>query len=180
MGDSAGGNITLSVFSHILHPHPNEAVPRIQLSEPLKAIVLLSPWISFATDMESYKRNAESDMLFAPTLKVWSDMFLGEKSSHDSYSEPLRAQRGWWKDASKAVDSVLIWAGADEILVDSIEAFADKFEAGWGSGGGDGKDVTVVVTPKEAHVQPVVDVMLQSKTKSEAAVNIENWLKDRI
>ncbi|KAJ9645938.1 hypothetical protein H2199_002981 [Coniosporium tulheliwenetii] len=32
-GDSAGANLTLALLGHILHPHPDPTIPRIELSE---------------------------------------------------------------------------------------------------------------------------------------------------
>jgi acetyl esterase/lipase len=187
MGDSAGGNLVLSVLSHILHPHPyilypnkEPSVPRIELSEPLRAAVLISPWVSFATDQPSYKRNAESDMLMGTSLKEWSDHFIGKGNIHDTYSEPIRGGSNWWTEASGSVSNVLIWGGGNEILIDSIEHFAVDFEKGWKSGGGREGGVSTIISPKAAHVEPLVEVMLQIKPKSEGALSIENWLKSKV
>ena len=37
-GDFAGGNLALAVLSHISHPH--EAVPVVELSRPLRGVLL--------------------------------------------------------------------------------------------------------------------------------------------
>lgn len=179
MGDSAGGNLTIAVLSNILHPHPDARVPRIELSEPLKGLVVLSPWVSFE-NYASYVSNADSDMLDERILNPWSDRFIGTGNTHDAYSEPLRASRSWWNDASKSVSQVMIWGGAKEILIESIEAFAEKFKNGWQDGGGKHEDLSVVITAEHAHVEPLVDIMLQYKTKGQGALAIENWFKSQI
>lgn len=46
-GDSAGGNLTLGLISHLLHPHPD--VPKVELSGPLATTILISPWVKFTT-----------------------------------------------------------------------------------------------------------------------------------
>ncbi|KAF9636726.1 putative alpha beta hydrolase fold protein [Lasiodiplodia theobromae] len=76
-GDSAGGNLTLALLSHVLHPHPE--VPIVDLAPDeagedggegsenrLRAAVLISPWVSFDTSTASYARNATRDMISGP------------------------------------------------------------------------------------------------------------------
>ncbi|TID18871.1 alpha/beta hydrolase fold domain-containing protein [Venturia nashicola] len=184
-GDSAGGNLTLSLLSHILHPHSNPAVPRIILSEPFRAALLISPWVSFATDHSSYSRNAESDMFDAVALNRWATAFLGSNKREgtimgDSYSEPLLAESSWWSGASKAVNDVMIWAGGAELFVDGIKLFAHKFEKGWVSGGGDRKSVKLVVTPRNSHEEMIVDILLGYKKKGDAALAVEAWAKSKL
>ncbi|KAE9961698.1 hypothetical protein BLS_001495 [Venturia inaequalis] len=184
-GDSAGGNLTLSLLSHILHPHPDPAVPRITLNEPFRAALLISPWVSFATDHPSYTRNAQSDMFDAVALNRWATAFLGSKKREgiimgDSYSEPLLAEPSWWSGASKVVNDVMIWAGGAELFVDGIKLFAHKFEEGWISGGGDRKSVKLVVTPRNAHEEMILDLLFGYKEKGDAAVAVEEWAKSKL
>ncbi len=69
--------MALSLLSHLLHPSP-EIQPKIQLSEPLAGAILISPWVKFATDDDSVKRNATSDMVTPQAAHRWSSLFLGE------------------------------------------------------------------------------------------------------
>jgi len=182
-GDSAGGNLTLSVLSHALHPHA--AVPKLAAAEPFRAALLVSPWVSFDTCHASYARNAECDILPAPTLLRWSSMFLGKAKRAgivmgDSYSEPLLAEPGWWAGASGVVDEVLVWFGGGEVFEDGIRAFVEKFTEGWVAGGGERKKVDVIVTPRNAHDEPIFDLLLGQKTKGPAAVAIDEWVKARL
>jgi acetyl esterase/lipase len=184
-GDSAGGNLLLSLFSHILHPHLNPDVPHVELKEPFRAALLLSPWVSFATDHPSYKTNAESDLLDAKPLNMWARGFLGSTQRQniimgDSYSEPLLAEPSWWNGASNVVKEVMIWGGGGEVFIDGIQAFASKFEQGWVSGGGDRKKVKLVVTPRMAHEEMILDVILGYKTKGIAALEVEDWMKSKL
>lgn len=78
-GDSAGGNMSLALLSHLLHPNP-EVKPRIELNEPLAGAVLISPWVKFATDDDSVKRNATSDMVTPQAANRWSSLFLGKST----------------------------------------------------------------------------------------------------
>lgn len=74
-GDSAGGNLSLAVLSHLMHPHPD--VPEIKLREPLMAALLISPWAQFVPDDESIKRYQASDMVTPGAAKRWSSNYMG-------------------------------------------------------------------------------------------------------
>lgn len=60
-GDSAGGNLSVQLLYHILHPHPN--IPPVKLVQPVAGIFLVSPWLSDRTDTASFKENSNVDML---------------------------------------------------------------------------------------------------------------------
>jgi acetyl esterase/lipase len=74
-GDSAGGHMALSLISHLLHPHSD--VSKVELSEPLAGVILVSPWVKFATDDDSVKRNMTSDYVTAAAATRWSNAYLG-------------------------------------------------------------------------------------------------------
>jgi acetyl esterase/lipase len=186
-GDSAGGNLLLSLFSHILHPHPKAVgkIPVVNINEPFKAAFLLSPWVSFATDHPSYAENAETDIFDAIPLRMWSSAFLGSTQRRgirmgDSYSEPLLAEPTWWSGAHELVSEVLIWGGGGEILIDGIRAFGDKFVEGWVGGGGERGRVTQIEGPRMAHEEMVLDVILGYKAKGTGALEVEEWVKSKL
>lgn len=58
------------------------------------------------------------------TVHTWSQMYLNGRPS-DPYTEAILAPDGWWDGAK--VEHVLAVAGADEILVDPINAWVTKF-----------------------------------------------------
>jgi len=184
-GDSAGGNLTLSVLSHILHPHPDAPhVPKIPLSGPIGGALLLSPWVSFDCSHPSYKRNAESDTLPKQAITYWASLFLGSSKREgvvmgDTYSEPLVAESHWWSGAHNVVDEVIIWAGGGEVFEDGIKAFASKFIDGWTHGGGDRKKINLVVSPRLGHGEPILDIELRCK-KGPGAIALEDWVKTRL
>ncbi|KAI5371087.1 putative alpha/beta hydrolase-3 [Septoria linicola] len=66
-GASAGGNLTLGLLSHLLHPHPD--ISKIVLQEPLAAALLISAWIKFATTDDSWKRNATN--IIVKDVLIW-------------------------------------------------------------------------------------------------------------
>src|SRR5271155_2448334 len=62
-GDSAGGNVVLAMMSHILHPLPGLAT--LELSEPLRGLMVMAPWVTFRTDWPSNKVNEFKDCITA-------------------------------------------------------------------------------------------------------------------
>ena len=124
-GDSAGGNMALALLSHIMHASGDAA--EIKLSEPLKALVLVAPWVSFRTDWPSATKNAYKDIITAATGGKWGADYLGGKPT-TPYAEALEAPVGWWKDASKYVEGIVSVCGADEMLVDPIEEWVKRYK----------------------------------------------------
>lgn len=122
-GDSASGNLALAVLSHISHPH--EAVPALELSRPLRGVLLLSPWVSPNTMSSSFTTNKLKDTLVALVLDRWIDAFMGS-APPDNYNQPYRAPAEWWKDLR--AEEILVVAGAHEVLVDSIRDLGRRIE----------------------------------------------------
>lgn len=83
--------MTLSLLSHLLHPHPE--VTKIELKEPLAGAVLISPWVSFDTNTDSFKRHESSDMLSENAVKRWTSQLLGELDCRKPFFQPLKVLR---------------------------------------------------------------------------------------
>jgi acetyl esterase/lipase len=179
-GDSAGGNLTLGVLSHLVHPHPE--IQPLQLSSKIHAAMLISPWASLTqTNTPAFITNAERDMFDARTLTRWSTAFLGSTSpfAGDFYSEPVLANPEWWIPVADVVGEVLIWAGDNEILKDGILAFAEKFTKGFSVNGG---QVHTVVTPKACHEEMIVERILGYKGDSGTGSQdvVLGWVKSKL
>lgn len=181
-GDSAGGNLTLSLLSHIAHAHPE--VPPLTLPHKLSGALLISPWASLTqTHTPAFIANAERDMFDARTLSRWSAAFLGSTSpfAGNFFNEPVLAQPEWWAPVSDIVDDVLIWAGDNEILKDGILALARKITLGFDMAGANGR-VATVVTPKACHDEMITERILgykgDSGTGSQAVV--QGWVKAKL
>lgn len=185
-GNSAGGNLALSLLSHITHPHPGLAdlsIPPIpDQRTALKGLVLISPWISFDTSYDSFSRNYHKDLFGAGALKHWCVAFLGIKSYEDrasaisNYNEPGSALAEWWENFP--VKKVLVVTGEEEMLVDGIVEFAAKLEEGVG----EGTSVETAVVTGAYHDQPSQDLGFGYKEEDEGAMakkvksTILSWL----
>lgn len=126
-GDSAGGNLTLALLSHL--SHPSLEFPHVNIAGKLKAIVVLSPWVSFRTDWPSNKRNEFKDCIIATIGDLWSNAYKDKKPSNN-YIEAIEAPQSWWKDAQ--VEQLLCTAGEDEILIDAISEWIGNYQVSAG------------------------------------------------
>ncbi|OAL53527.1 alpha/beta-hydrolase [Pyrenochaeta sp. DS3sAY3a] len=186
-GDSAGGNLVFTLLSHILHPRAD--VPRITLTSPFRAVFVFSPWVSFSTNFPSVAENAGKDILEHSMLRRWAAMYVGTADGEgpvsrtlggDAYSEPLLADASWWQNMHTVAQQIYVWAGANELFVDSVRAFFDKLRLGWVNGGGAPQRVVLSVAAEEPHIGPIMDVMYGHKEKSESQYALEAWLREKL
>lgn len=124
-GDSSGAHLVLSVLSHLAHPHPHSSVSTLALDANLRGALLLSPWIDFQTNHESFHKNADRDAISAKSLSLWAQALFGD-SQFDEYSHPAAASAGWWKPLP--VEKIFIGVGGDEVLLDPIMTLAHKIK----------------------------------------------------
>lgn len=119
-------------------------------------------------------------------LRKWAGIYLGTSegendpgivTSGNNYSEPLLSNASWWQGAHREVKEIWIFTGEDEVFANSLHAFGDKICKGWVACRGLEEKITLEVVENEAHVRPIMDVMLQYKEKSETQLGLEAWLK---
>ena len=122
-GDSAGANQCLAILSHLSHPSPD--VPELKLDQKLKALVLVAPWVSFKTDWPSMQRNLYKDIVTPKAGAQWGADYLGGQVT-SPYAEALEAPASWWEGAK--VEQLLCVAGGDEMLLDPINAWVEKYK----------------------------------------------------
>jgi acetyl esterase/lipase len=122
VGDSAGGNLCLALLSHI--PHPTSDLPRLNIAKPLKALVCLSPWVSFRHDWGSMEENQYKDIDVRDVTESWARLYLNGQSTN-YYIEACNAPESWWDGAQ--VEQTLVLAGSDEMLLDPIRSWVAKF-----------------------------------------------------
>lgn len=167
MGDSAGGNLLLGVFSHMLHPHPQ--ITPLKLNAPLRAAVLLSPWCSFETTSDSFSRNKKKDCVDARGVRLWSADFLGSAST-DPYNQPRNAPTGWWDNLSKCVEKILVVGGSDEVFIDDIKYVGVQLDNVMNG------VCTVSVVAGGSHDQPNLDLLMGFRGLSDEAKIVRGFL----
>jgi len=170
-GDSAGGNMCLAVLSHIMHP--NSELPELNLpdGEKLKALVLVAPWTSFRTDWPSAERCRYKDIVSAYAGRTWSEDYMASRE-RTPYAEAVDAPAEWWKDSK--VEHILCVAGGDELLIDPIDAWVEKYK----SVNPDG--ITYVVGAHEGHIAPMMNLRFGMTAETEQGKAIKSWMKAKL
>ncbi|KAH0156810.1 alpha/beta-hydrolase, partial [Aureobasidium melanogenum] len=148
-GDSAGGHLSLSLLSHLMHRHPS--VPSVDISGPLAGAFLISPWVNDDCSTASFKENAWIDMLpheiipGVATFFIPSDIRQAESDNKQGWSMAQDANGDWWRPLADIVSNVYITAGEQELFRDHVVILADmlreqapkckiRFELGVGEG----------------------------------------------
>jgi acetyl esterase/lipase len=126
-GDSAGAAISLAIVSHLSHPSPD--FPSVKDHGKIKAIVLMAPWTSFDFGWPSYKGNIHKDCLALQKLQEWSAEYKAGKASNN-FMEAVEAPANWWEGVH--VEDLLCTAGGEEIFLDSISAWVEKYRVSVG------------------------------------------------
>ncbi len=175
--DSAGGNLTLAFFSHILHPHPTIEPFSLPSGSRFGGAFFLSPWVSLAGDdvPNSYDENGPFDVTDAATLRAWGHYALeGVPGAEINYMEPIKTPDGWYKGTDQLVDNVFISVGEFECLRDSILTFYEKkFKQYAGHS-------QLYVQKGGVHVDPFYDFFFVAspKTTGELTPKVVNWIAD--
>lgn len=175
--DSAGGNLTLAFFSHILHPHPAIEPFSLPSGSRFGGAFLLSPWVSLAGDdvPNSYDENSSLDVTDAPTLRGWGHYALeGVPGAQINYIEPIKTPDGWYEGTDQLVDNVFISAGEYECLRDSILTFYEKKFKRYAS------HSQLYVQKGGVHVDPFYDFFFVAspRTTGELTPKVISWIAD--
>ncbi|KAL3487469.1 Alpha/Beta hydrolase protein [Aspergillus germanicus] len=168
VGDSAGGNLCLALLSHISHPSPD--IPRLDIAGPLKALVCLSPWVSFRHDWPSMEVNQYKDIDARNATERWAKGYLNGRSTN-YYIEACDAPETWWDGAR--VEQTLVLAGGDEMLLDPIRSWVGKFSKS-------NLDTTLVVGHGECHIAPLIWPLFGDKHETQQGAALKSWLADRL
>ncbi|EFR00539.1 alpha/beta hydrolase fold protein [Nannizzia gypsea CBS 118893] len=167
-GDSAGGNLTMGVLSHLSHPH--EAIKPLELSGELGGAFAMAPWVSMADDVPSYTTNAKRDYLSIKCGESWGKAFIGD-GKLDNYNHASQAPAEWWKDIK--TKCLLLYVGEHDVLLDSVGQFADKIKSAV-------PNLEYVVCKDEAHVGPIISRILGSKKETGMGSMLRLWLMEKI
>lgn len=129
--------MTVALFSHILHPHPEVPI-KISLNEPLLGAVLISPWLNFSVDDPLALEKENTDYVSAKVGTRWSNAFLGS-SPKDNYNQPSMAEASWFEGLEGIVKDILVEAGGGEMMVNGINEVVKSLR-------GAHKNITYLVT----------------------------------
>lgn len=174
-GDSAGGNLTMQLLHHLIHPYPH--VPAVKLSEPLQGAFMVSPWLSVKTDDASFRANHGIDMLTASIVQNSIRAVLGGKVA----AAARRDERDWafpfdkddvsfLRRLPEAIGRLYVSAGQYEALRDQIVAFAEEVQKRAPK-----MHVKLDLFEKQAHDFILLEALL--KRRGEATEAMMAWLK---
>lgn len=122
-GDSAGGNLVMGVISHLLHPHPD--IDPIELTSPLKAAIVFSPWVNLGMKSGSVLENQMQDPVSPQIMRTWAQDYLGT-APLDYYNQPSITPYEWWRGIP--VKHLLITGAAREMLADDLIKFSEMMK----------------------------------------------------
>lgn len=148
LGDSAGGNLVLSLLTSIQAPPRNTGRPVTKFVKPSLGAFMFSPWISPGHLDSSWNQKALTDILTKTALNRWAKYF-----KHGSRYEPHMIS--FYTDFSRpeptrpSLSTILpprVWltAGSDELFEADIRCFAS-------SARNDRIDVELTISPGKVH-----------------------------
>jgi acetyl esterase/lipase len=126
LGDSAGGNLALSLIGHVMHPH--KVIEPIQLPDDANkfaGLFLESPFISFDDSSPSWKANANKDIITTALLQRSTAGYLGG-AEKDSYNEPFAAPIEFWDSIPARI--IKMYYGTYEVFADDVRVFGERLK----------------------------------------------------
>ncbi|OOQ91705.1 lipase/thioesterase [Penicillium brasilianum] len=172
-GDSAGGHLTASLLTHIIHPSPY--APPIDLyGHQFKAVLLVSPWMAMSEEQIKTLPRAPNDFLTRESIVRFSTMFKpGLDEVWSNRCEMQDAVAVWKKLFPTAHEhaicrKAMLAVGTSEVLFDSCVTFGQEC-IGCETIYVDDQssldlvretDFVLAIAPGEAHVQPGMDCAL--------------------
>ncbi|PPQ75771.1 hypothetical protein CVT26_000888 [Gymnopilus dilepis] len=179
VGDSAGGNLILSLLSHIMHPLPSPTfrpfLTSLLQGAPIKGVYLMSPWVCMQSNTASSRANVAYDII-VPSPDGPRSNFVKAYITQEyeiPYIDPLNAPAGsaWFADLDKVVDRLFMSAGGLEVLRDDIISFSQMM------GKVKKREFTFVVQDGGVHVDPILEFMGgEGKDKASLTTMIVSWL----
>ncbi|KAH9986329.1 alpha/beta-hydrolase [Russula compacta] len=119
-GDSAGGNLTLQLASHLLHPLSSIPAPPA-LPQPLAGAVLISPWTGLDVGSPSYARNNRKDIITASSYAFLGNFVKeGLSPGQEHYMDVVSAPPTWWQGLDSVFARILFTVGEHECPFDHI------------------------------------------------------------
>jgi acetyl esterase/lipase len=169
-GNSAGGNLVLQLISHILHPSPLSPLPSGLTG--LCGACLISPWVMLDTVLPSELMNDATDFAPARSIRAWQEAYLAAlPAAHRAYVEAGSAPSEWFTGLGQVVRCILVTAGRNEVLYDSIRHRAQTLEAAHGH-------IRLDVQDGGVHCDPMFDISAKSTVPHLVEERIIEWLAE--
>ncbi|KZP08597.1 alpha/beta-hydrolase [Athelia psychrophila] len=177
IGDSAGGNLILQLFSHALHDFPDPAFP----PSPLRPIIegtmpsirgayLMSSWVNPSGHGGSFELNAATDVIPLATYREWGRLVLHAiPQEHRNFIEFNAVPADWFSGVEKLVKDILITLSADEGVHQDCVALKETLEKYHG-------DVKFIEQEGGIHLEPIFGFTGQDK-KGEVTQALVDWHK---
>jgi hypothetical protein len=154
------------VLSHLAHPHPQ--IKPLAINGNLGGAAMIAPWTLLETEFPGMDIYDGGDLISKGVALPWATAYLGG-ANRDYYTDLSKAPPEWFK--TFPVNSVLITAGGNEILLPIIQDFATKFKDGF-------SNVELLVGHRECHVAPVYNLEIGDSTETEQGKKVKTWLAE--
>lgn len=131
-GDSAGGNLTLSLLSHILHHHPSVELPGLPRNSQFRGLCLISPWVSMKSDSQcdlgAMEVRYQYDVISAKIGRPVCEMLVKDiPDSEIAFLDPLEGPESWFAGLDGLVERILITCGELECIFQGIKKLHEKY-----------------------------------------------------
>ncbi|OJK02611.1 hypothetical protein ASPACDRAFT_57615 [Aspergillus aculeatus ATCC 16872] len=184
-GDSAGGHLSLSVLSALMHPYPH--TPSAATTAPSSTVgdhssrfrgcFLISPLLSLDLTTPSYRQRFSVDVLSPYVVRTFGKYLVdqtpwhGEISQGKGWGMALDVPGKWWDNLGLVVDELLVTAGREEIFRDHVGQFIQLI-----------RQRTLVnlvahIATDEAHDAPLMDFMARRPPRGTAEI-VTRWIVD--
>ncbi|KAK0461717.1 Alpha/Beta hydrolase protein [Desarmillaria tabescens] len=172
VGDSAGCNLILQIFSHILHP-----LPTLKPFETVRfrGACLISPWVSPSGEIgaETFRRNSKTDIISADDLLLWAEPSLRDLSNLAlPFIEPAKAPKSWFSGIDGLAERILITSGGVECMHEAHNHFYEWHLKGYHP------DIQYLVQKDGVHDELLHEFALHNKPVGELAPLIVNWIAE--
>ncbi|KAL0061179.1 hypothetical protein AAF712_011999 [Marasmius tenuissimus] len=169
VGDSAGGNLILQLFSHLLHPLPG--VPNITHDNlHFKGACLLSPWVSFRDDDGTHALRESTDLIKVRSILEFGDYVLQDvPQQQECYVELLKTPDSWWARLDSKVERMLLVAGSDECFKEDIVKISGNIRKYH-------TDAVLLIQQYGVYVELYVDFLVGEKRLQTVTGDIVEWL----
>ncbi|PYH77445.1 alpha/beta-hydrolase [Aspergillus uvarum CBS 121591] len=180
-GDSAGGHLSLSVLSALMHPyphHPSAANTTSSVgthSSRLRGCFLISPLLSLDLTTPSYRQRFSVDVLSPYVVRTFGQYLVDRTPWHKEISQgkgwgmALDVPGEWWDNLKLVVDGLLVTAGQEEIFRDHVGQFVQLIRQRTQV------DLIAHISLDEAHDAPLMDFMAHRPPQGTTEV-VTRWI----